>query len=284
MDRDDEPSHRSYPANITIIQQLYSTLDISSTGLHSALHRHTINLIIVAFYWLLRPAEYTETAEQDGRSQADRLCDVQFTIGQTAWEAATPDLPLNDANDVLALKAASVRFVDQKNAVKGEQIHHTSTKDEALCPFKALGRIVLHLRKHNAPLDSPLYRHYNQNNKRWYAVKSTHITSALRKAAAKVQPYTGIDPQLLSARSLRPGGATSLLCANVDPDRIMLLGRWKSDAMFRYLRAQVTTSGLAQKMLKHGIFTFHPQTYVDSGLPNQAPPAVRDLYELDLYD
>ena len=42
----------------------------------------------------------------------------------------------------------------------------------------------------------------------------------------------------MNARSLRAGGAMALLCGRVDADTIRLVGRWKSDAMFRYLHAQ----------------------------------------------
>ena len=44
-----------------------------------------------------------------------------------------------------------------------------------------------------------------------------------------VQP--DITPDEVSAHSLRAGGAAALLCTNVDPNVIQLLGRWKSDAM-----------------------------------------------------
>jgi hypothetical protein len=40
----------------------------------------------------------------------------------------------------------------------------------------------------------------------------------------------GIQPHEIDARSLRAGGDTALLCANVDPNKIQILGRWKSDA------------------------------------------------------
>jgi hypothetical protein len=91
------------------------------------------------------------------------------------------------------------------------------------------------------------------------------------------QHLTGIEPSLLSARSLRPGGATALLYTGIDTDVIQLLGRWKSDAMLRYLRvaALAHTSNLSQQMLTAGTYTFAPTTYTASArpVPVQAPPA-----------
>jgi hypothetical protein len=69
--------------------------------------------------------------------------------------------------------------------------------------------------------------------------RSMHGTSP-QLCAMRPQPYntTGIDPEKLTAQSLRLGGATALLCAQIDRDTIKLIGRWKLDAMLRYLHAQ----------------------------------------------
>ena len=86
-----------------------------------------------------------------------------------------------------------------------------------------------HLRNHDTPPSTPLCTYYNGTGQPQQSSPSL-ITNALRHAAIDVQHLTGIDPFLISARSLRPGGATALLCAGIDPDVIQLLGRWKSDA------------------------------------------------------
>ncbi len=87
---------------------------------------------------------------------------------------------------------------------------------------------------------------------------------------------------LLIARSLRPGSATALLCAGIDSDHIQLLGRWQSDAMFRYLRIQAATGDLSQKMLDHGGYSFAPGTYSQpNALPQQVPVSVRNLLAHD---
>ena len=52
----------------------------------------------------------------------------------------------------------------------------------------------------------------------------------------------------------------ALLCAGVDSDRIRLLGRWRSDEMYRYLHVQaqpVMTAGLSAAMLRGGSFRIH---------------------------
>ena len=187
---------------------------------------------------------------------------------------------MNDAS-IRDIEYAALEFADQKNAVKGEQVGHRPTSDPRLCPVKALGRIALRLRQANAPPTEPIHRHYNRRTRRWHNTTSAFITNALRHAAASLERQTGIAPSLLSARSLRPGGATALLCANAGTDSIMLLGRWKSDAMFRYLRVQAATSTFSTRMLEHGAFTFAPSAYARRDLPREAPAPVAALLQHD---
>jgi hypothetical protein len=179
--------------------------------------------------------------------------------------------------DVNRITRASLTFNDQKNAVRGEQIDHAATNHPLLCPCKALARICAHLRAHASGPDTPIYTYYDGAGSPQLATPSL-VTNALRHAATAIQRSTGIDPRLLSARSLRPGGATALLCAGVEPDVIQLLGRWQSDAMLRYLRvaAHAHSANLAQRMLTAGSYTFAPNTYTaehHQPVPVQAPAA-----------
>jgi len=63
------------------------------------------------------------------------------------------------------------------------------------------------------------------------------ITSLLRAAAISIPGHAGVDPTNIAARSLRASGAMALLLGGLDPDKIRIVGRWRSDAMFRYLHA-----------------------------------------------
>ena len=52
----------------------------------------------------------------------------------------------------------------------------------------------------------------------------------------------------------------ALLCAGVDSDILRMIGRWKSDEMFRYLHVQAhpIMNGLAAAMLNGGDFRLTP--------------------------
>ena len=276
----DDPATRAYPANVPILRELYNVLDRHHAK-YGPLNDHIIDLIIVAFFWLLRPAEYTDSRDPDARTQAFCYRDIHLTIAGRVYHA--PTAPLNDATVIQRIDYACLEFADQKNAVKGEKVGHRANADPLICPAKALGRIARRLHLANAQPDTPIHRHYNANpqHRGWYSIAPQYITNALRHAAKSLQPVTGIDFSLLSARSLRPGGATALLCANVSADAIQLLGRWKSDAMFRYLRIQAATTHYSQLMLDNGSYTFAPQVHANGGLPQEAPVAVAQLLQHD---
>ena len=265
----DSPASRSYPANLTILRQLPLTLDTRSAPT-TPMNMHICDLCVVGFYWLLRPAEYLHTAGT-GRSQAFRLCDITFAFGDRIVLAS--DSSLNDVSVTLVTRAI-LTFTDQKNAVRGEQISHTTTADPFLCPCKALVRLCQRLLHHHAAPTTPIHTYFTPAGTCEH-ISQHHVTTALRTAACHVRHLTGIDPALLSARSLRPGGATALLCSGIDSNIIQLLGRWKSDAMLRYLRvaAHATSANFAQRMLDAGTYTFAPTSFAHhhQPLPLQTP-------------
>jgi len=110
-------------------------------------------------------------------------------------------------------------------------------------------------------LDTPLAAYYDIHQHR-RGVLSADITASLHMATAAVGHTIGFTPGNISARSLRAGGAMALLCADVDPDVIRLLGRWKSDTMFRYLfvQARPLVNKFAHRMLTDGDFDLLPGT------------------------
>jgi hypothetical protein len=228
---EDDPHTRAYPANITIIQNTMHKILDTAHPIHGRFNQHVIDLCIVGFFWLLRPAEYLST-DASGRSQAFRLQDITFMVGDRLFSAT--DTSLNDFDTESRITRAALTFNDQKNAVRGKQIGHAATNDPQLCPCKALARISVHLRSVQARPDTPLYVYQYPDLMRKH-VSPTNINNALRHSANDIQHLTGIDPSLLSARSLRPGGATALLCTGIDTDVIQLLVPRRDSKKWRYL-------------------------------------------------
>ena len=188
----------------------------------------TMDCIWMGFYFLLRPGEY---ANATGDSKHPfRLKDVQFKVGShhvfDVLEASFAQLS--------AATYVSLTFTTQKNGVKGEQMAHASNSQPFACPVRATLRRVAHLKHHHAPATTPLHVYFDDTGRK-RSVSSAMITSILRAAALTIPGHSGVNPDNIAARSLRSSGAMALLLGGVDPDKIRIVGRWRSDAMFRYL-------------------------------------------------
>ena len=105
-------------------------------------------MIIIEFFFLLQPDEYT-----DNDGDPFRLEDVQLFIGKTRLALLTvPESELSLA------QFASLTFTTQKNGVRGEVIGLACSGDPYLCPVQAIIHRVLYLRRYLAPPTTPLAR------------------------------------------------------------------------------------------------------------------------------
>jgi hypothetical protein len=216
------------------------------------------NMICLAFFFLLRPGEYTGTPSETTLFTLQE--DIQCWVGQQCYLATT--IPLDE---LPRLTFVTLTFTTQKNGVRGEVIGLGRSGNPALCPVMTLARRIAHLRTHHAPPTQPLASYYKPLSPAIHLIKPSDITAALRFSTAIIGPSVGFLPADISARSLRAAGAMALLCAQVDSDVIRLLGRWRSDEMLRYLHVQAepVMRDFARRMLVAGSFTL---------LPNQTVP------------
>lgn len=237
--KEDPPPKRVKPIPIAVIKRLCEIAQQLPAASH---HLKAIaDMIIIAFFYLLRPGEYTDSASD---TTPFTLADVQLFVGHRR-------LNLNTATDeeLFGATAASLTFTTQKNGIPGEVIRLGRSGDAFCCPTLAIVRRVVHLRAHGAPPTTPLARTFTQSGTR--SVTPKDITHHLRAAVQFLGTDLGFLPDEISARSLRAGGAMALLVSDIDTDMIRLMGRWRSDEMFRYLHltADPITKNFARRML-----------------------------------
>eukprot|EP00980_Cylindrotheca_fusiformis_P029294 scaffold22879_cov191-Cylindrotheca_fusiformis.AAC.4 len=215
----------------------------------------TADMLCLAFFFLLRPGEYTGRRSD---SAPFRLADVTFYVGGLRLETSSAPLP-----QLLSATFVTLEFTTQKNGVRGEVIGHGLSTHPHFCPVRSAARRVAHLRSHAASPTMPLASYW-QEPAGWQALCPADLTAALRLAAGVLGPTLGFLPKHVSARSLRAAGAMALLCANVDADRIRLIGRWRSDEMLRYLHVQAAPvmQHFASRMVNGGHFSLLPNREV----------------------
>ena len=251
--KEDPPANRVKPIPISVIRRVAHIAERLPPN--SERLRATADMIIIAFFFLLRPGEYTDATSD---TTPFTLGDVQLAIGDQRLPIATaPDAVLNQA------RTASLTFTTQKNGVENEVIRHFISGDPYICAVKAITRRVCHLRSNNAPLSTPLSRVYVANGSRTQSVTPALITKVLRETVTYLGADLGFLASEVSARSLRAAGAMALLVAKVDTNIIQILGRWRSDEMFRYLHltAEPIMKQFASKML-NADYTLAPSQLV----------------------
>ena len=209
------------------------------------------------------------------RTQAFELCHIRFTLHNRTYQGHHAAI-LNDESVIADISDVSVLFTEQKNGHKGEVITQRATSSPHLCPVRSMCWIVRHLRAHGAEPATPIFAHHYNPSRQWRFIRYSELTNGLRLCASLIQSDTGVPPYLLSAKGLRPGGASALLCAGVDNNAIAALGRWRSDAMLTCLRPQAVTAldHLSARMVEHGSYTFTPGAHMLDQLPNEASPAL----------
>jgi hypothetical protein len=194
----------------------------SSTNQTKALNR----LMWLGFFFLLRPGEYLW---QSKNGFPFKLKQVFFRVSGMEFRGDVIPLHLLDASRVTF---AGLIFDKQKNGVPDEKIG-LGTSINGHNPVANLVDIVSHLRAHPQTTgDTPLYHFYNELGTAC-AVTSRMVTKFLRKVAISVQ----VD-QPPTVGALRCTGATALLEGHIPTSLIKLLGRWRSDEVFRYLHTQ----------------------------------------------
>jgi hypothetical protein len=226
--KQDPPPCRVKPLPIKVLHRLaFIAFAMAGAGAVEALAIY--HMIVIAFFFLLRPGEYTSPSPE---TACFRLCDVGLFVGDAKHAGHTIPMQLLDLSHF-----GTLCFTDQKNGIGGEVIGHGLSGDPYLCPVTSIKARVRHLREHDAPPETPLCCFYRGNQQ--HSVTASAITTTLKAMVTQLGPATlGFLATDVSPRSLRAAGAMALFCARVDSDTIKLIGRWRSDEMLRYLHVQ----------------------------------------------
>jgi hypothetical protein len=142
-------------------------------------------MIILAFFFLLWPGEYT-----NNNKTPFFLKDVQLFIGPCSLPLQTLSMA-----DMTQACFGSLTFTDQKNGVRGKVIGQASMGNTFVCPVKALVRRILYLWTNNAPPTTPLSRIFNTS----VQVTLSVLTATLRDCVQYLGPNLGFLPSEVSA-------------------------------------------------------------------------------------
>jgi hypothetical protein len=238
----DPPPKRIQPIPIEVLRHLVTLIRADPISTES--RKAIMDLVIIAFFFLMRPGEYCNSTGEDS-SHPFHTDEIELWRGQRKL-----DLVSASDHDLLTATFCILKFTDQKNANRGEQVGHATSGDYIFCAVRAIARRVIHLRRNGAPPHTPIHCYYEQFRGRQLRVASSSINILLRQSATLL----GLDPADTTVKALRATGAMALITARIDSDLIRLLGRWQSDAMLRYLHVQAipVLQNFARSMNLHG--------------------------------
>ncbi len=215
---------------------------------HATARMRTIgDLIVLAFFFLLRVGEYTRSPEPRQTTPL-RRCDIKLWRNKQVLDHSLP------LAELLQADAVSIYLDNQKNGFRGATLHH-SASGNTLCPVKSAARLVHQIAA--LPEDTGMGTYVDPAGV-VRRVTADEIRAAVRIGAAGDNlEALGYDLTRIGSHSLRSGGATHLKLCGYDETTIKKLGRWSSDTFLRYIQSQIgeLTAGIATAMSR--ILRFH---------------------------
>ena len=134
-------------------------------------------------------------------------------------------------------------FLDtQNNTVRSESISMENTCLPSGCPVVACTPRFLHLRDHDAYLNTPMCVYFERKGAESKYVTTSHLTALLCLWYGEIEySQLGFHPHEIGSHSLRSGGAMTLHQAYQSDSTIKIIDRWRSNAFLIYLQGQVAT-------------------------------------------
>jgi hypothetical protein len=202
------------------------------------------DLVVIAFFYLLRVGEYTSpvSVRHNKRTIPLRDCDKRL------WTKDGLLIPHNAGlKALLQADSATICIAHTKNGTKGAVVHHSRGRG-SICPVAALARRVANIQA--GPARGNINLVYTTCG-RISRVTDRDIGLAVRWGAAADQLLArGYTMDRVSSHSLRAGGAMAMKLSGASDSTIMRVGRWSSLTYLTYIHSQIgaLTAGVAWKM------------------------------------
>jgi hypothetical protein len=219
-----------------------STITVIATGYHFTPHHTAVaDLVIIAFFYLLRVGEYTSpSTPRPKRTIPLRKCDVRL------WWSGNIIHPDSSLTALLLADSATISIANTKNGTKGAFVYHFAIGGP-ICPVAALARRIDNLRR--KPLTTLLSTVIT--NLGTSTISDRAITIAVRwGATADCLLARGYTLDRVSSHSLWAEGAMAMKLSGASDSTIMRIGRWTSLTYLTYIHSQIVAlaKGVACKM------------------------------------
>ena len=260
FDNIDPPPNRQKAITPRFLRALHK---LGGAGIRPNTYDHTVDMIIGAFFFAMRSCEYC-IPTTPGRTKT--LCLRHLVFRDKRMQV----IPHTHPRLERVAEYVTVTFEDQKNGIKMDSRSQRRTGDPKLCPTTCLGRAVRRIVS-TVPgwtKDTLLctIRLGNKNQQ----ITNTFTKRILRHTCQLYGGHKtfGFHPREIGNRSIRSGAAMALFMKDHSTAKIMILGRWSSDAFLVYIRPQVLewANNMSRDMVSF-------DSFLDVGLFDRAAPA-----------
>ena len=230
-----------------------STVKTLKSGyVFSAYHRAVADLVIIAFFYLLRVGEYTMSSRKDRKKKRTVPLRTKDII---LWKEDRPLPHSAPLGTLLTATSATIKLENTKNGTKNATVHH-GAQGGAICPVAAIARRVHEAYQLDPSGNANLGTTTNRKGQTT-VVSDRDVNVAVRWAAWKDGLFErGYSKSRVSSHSLRAGGAMALKLNGETDSTIKIMGRWSSDTFITYIHSQIgaLTAGLSIKMAREIMF------------------------------
>jgi hypothetical protein len=229
----DPPPKRQKAITPRFIRALHK-LGSASTVLRANAYDHAVDLIIGAFFFAMRSCKYC-IPTTPGHTKTICLRHLRIRDKQLR------ELPLTHLRLDAVAEYVTVCFEEQKSGVKDDSRSQRRTNNPLICPCWRLGRAVRRVISTVSDWTGDTLLCTVQSRTTSNTINNTFTKRLLRHTCQIYGGHAtfGFHPHEIGNRSVRSGAAMALFMKDHSTAKIMILGRWSSDAFLVYIRPQV---------------------------------------------
>ena len=262
FEKEDPPTEKKLPVEVDVPEYIAKGKSQCGAAQQSKRYRSESlmkaigDLVLIAFYFLLRVGEYTVKGTKNWTKQTKQFClkDVTFFKRDENNKLTQISRGASD-KERLAAHSATMRIRNQKNGWKNVCINQEKNGQLFLCPVKALARRYNHIQKHvrNAKKaqDTYLSTYFESSGKRGDVTdKDVRINLKIAAEGLHYLESRGIPTIRVDTHSLRSGGGNALSLAGYSDRQIKKMGRWRGETFMEYIREELQcfSEGMSKSM------------------------------------
>jgi hypothetical protein len=240
----DPPPSRQKAITPRLLRKLFEAT--SHASLQDTAPAVSADIIIGAFFFAMRSCEYAKPP-MAGKTKCIDLAGLIFRTANNAVIAH------DDPGLAHIAEYVTVTFVDQKNGRKMDSRTQRRTRDPQLCPVIRYARQVQRILRTVPDASGSTTINTISLDGKVGLITNTYTLNLLRSTCYSFggKATFGFDPSEIGNKSIRSGAAMALFINDISTAKIMILGRWSSDAFLVYIRPQVLewTNNMSREMI-----------------------------------